>query len=194
RVQSYIFSMQYAVPYGIIREESPNLGRGYEPKMQYGQEGVREETVEVRVENGIDVGWTLLKDEVLQDPIHEIIYVGTAGVAVYDEESFPYERLYIIETTGYCSCFICCEKHPGDRGYGITYSGMPQGRGVVGADLSIFPIGTKLYVEGYGYCVVGDTGGALIGRMRIDLGFATHQEAVDWALKVRTPVYLLAGD
>ena len=191
RVQRYTFSIQHPMPYAIIREESSALGKGYEQQVQWGQEGVREETVEVLVENGVDVGWTLLSDEVLAPAVNAVVQVGTAGVATYDEVSFPFSKMMIIETTGYCPCYICCGKNPGDRGYGITKSGLPAGRGVVGADPNFLPQGTRLYVEGYGYCVVGDTGSALVGRMRVDLGFATHQEAYDWALRRETKVYIL---
>lgn len=49
-----------------------------------------------------------------------------------------------------------------------TASGTRLRPGVVAVDPSVIPLGTKLYVEGYGYAVAEDTGGAIKG-MKIDL-------------------------
>ena len=54
---------------------------------------------------------------------------------------------------------------------------MIAGRGVVAVDPSVIPLGTHLYVEGYGYAVAGDTGGNIRGR-RVDLCYNTYDEAI----------------
>ncbi len=61
-------------------------------------------------------------------------------------------------------------KPPGSPGYGITASGVPVTQGIVACDPSVLPLGTRLYVPGYGHAVCADTGGAIIGNI-IDLGF-----------------------
>lgn len=191
RVQRYSMTIEHTLPFSVVREETSLLGQGFEQTVQQGQSGLVKEVVEIVAEDGVEIVRESVGTEVVQPVVDHVIQVGTAGVAEYDEVSFPYKKVYYMETTGYDACYYCCGKHPSDPGYGITASGLQAGRGVVGADLSMFPLGTKLYVEGYGYCVVGDTGGGLIGRMRIDLGFATHEEAVAWALKYNTAVYVL---
>ena len=50
---------------------------------------------------------------------------------------------------------------------------MKAGYGVAAVDTRVIPLGTKLYVEGYGYCIAADTGGAIKGN-RIDLCYGTH--------------------
>ena len=64
--------------------------------------------------------------------------------------------------------------------WGDPYStaiGLKAGYGVVAVDPKVIPMRTRLYIEGYGYAIAGDTGGAIKG-MRIDLGFDTEAEAV----------------
>ena len=53
---------------------------------------------------------------------------------------------------------------------GTTAIGRRAGYGIVAVDPRIIPLGTKLYIIGYGFAVAGDTGGAILGH-RIDLGF-----------------------
>lgn len=70
---------------------------------------------------------------------------------------------------------------------GQTATGMKPQVGVVAVDPKIIPLGTKLYVEGYGEAIAGDTGGAIKGK-RIDLFMATRGQAMKYGrrnVKVR---------
>jgi len=51
-----------------------------------------------------------------------------------------------------------------------TATGMKTGFGVVAVDPNVIPLGSKVFVPGYGVAVAGDTGGSIKGN-RIDLGF-----------------------
>lgn len=62
---------------------------------------------------------------------------------------------------------------------GRTASGLLVGRGIVAVDPSVIPLGTRLYVPGYGEAVAADTGSAIRGNV-IDLWFATTAEAYAW--------------
>jgi len=62
---------------------------------------------------------------------------------------------------------------------GITKSGVPVSRGIVSVDPKIIPLGTKLYVEGYGYATALDIGGAIKGN-KIDLYMNSKKEVFKW--------------
>ena len=72
---------------------------------------------------------------------------------------------------------------------GITKSGRPAGHGIVAVDPSVIPLGTHLYIPGYGHAMAGDTGGAIHGN-RIDLGFNSETDAMHFGRRPIT-VYVL---
>lgn len=78
----------------------------------------------------------------------------------------------IFDITGYCACEICTGCN------GMTYSGTdPKADHTIAADLTVFPLGTRLKI---GECIytVEDTG-ASIKDNRIDIFYDTHEEAVE---------------
>lgn len=70
---------------------------------------------------------------------------------------------------------------------GHTASGLPVGWGVVAVDPSVIPLGTHLFVPGYGEAVAADTGTAIIGD-RIDLWFPSLAQAQAWGRQTVTIV------
>ena len=62
-------------------------------------------------------------------------------------------------------------------------------RGLVAVDTDIIPLGTELYIEGYGYAVADDTGGAIRGN-KIDLAMDSHEEALYFG-RQEVVVYIL---
>ncbi|NOU92150.1 hypothetical protein GC093_02725 [Paenibacillus sp. LMG 31456] len=99
-------------------------------------------------------------------------------------------RLKAVEVvaTGYYAGKESTGKNPGHPEYGVTYSGMKVKRNknslsTIAADPKVFPIGTVLWIPGYGYGVVADTGGAIKGN-RIDLYFETKDQVYkEWGKK-----------
>jgi 3D (Asp-Asp-Asp) domain-containing protein len=72
---------------------------------------------------------------------------------------------------------------------GITALGRPAGHGIVAVDPRVIPLGARLFIPGYGAAIAGDTGGAIHG-LRIDLGFNSLREALDFGRREVT-VYRL---
>jgi 3D (Asp-Asp-Asp) domain-containing protein len=68
---------------------------------------------------------------------------------------------------------------------GRTATGMPVGRGVVAVDPSVIPLGSRLYIPGYGNGVAADIGGGIRGNI-IDLWFPTYAECAAWGRRTVT--------
>jgi 3D (Asp-Asp-Asp) domain-containing protein len=101
-----------------------------------------------------------------------------------------------MEVTGYCACGKCCSWKRSwwrlgmpvvttgpDKGkrkeVGITAAGTKARTGTVAADTRYYPMGTLLYIPGYGWGRVEDRGGA-IKNQKLDLYFHSHQDALKW--------------
>ncbi|MFX3631991.1 MAG: 3D domain-containing protein [Candidatus Pristimantibacillus sp.] len=98
-----------------------------------------------------------------------------------------------VVATGYTAGVESTGKRPGHPQYGITYSGVKVRRGqvsTIAADTKLFPIGTILYIPGYGYGVVADTGSAIKGH-KIDLYFETIKEVYSQWGKRKVAVQVL---
>lgn len=118
----------------------------------------------------------LLRKNVIEEKVDEIVEVGIGPI--YSLEGKPY---YIMESSGYTAGV-------GGVGY-YTATGSRVRRGVAAVDPSIIPLGTKLYVEGYGYAQALDTGSAIKG-FKIDLYFESYQDAIRWGRR-KVKVYLV---
>ena len=71
----------------------------------------------------------------------------------------------------------------------LTYMGGTVKKGVAAVDPSVIPMGTRLWVEGYGEAIAEDQGSAIKGD-RIDLAFNTRPEALDYGIQ-KVKVYVL---
>ncbi|MGO4529418.1 3D domain-containing protein [Paenibacillus sp. 2TAF8] len=93
-----------------------------------------------------------------------------------------------VTATGYTAGIESTGKTPKHPQYGITYSGVKVRRdketvSTIAADPKLFPMGSVLYIPGYGYGIVADTGSAIKGN-KIDLYFPTTKQVYkEWGKK-----------
>ncbi|MGG3466090.1 LysM peptidoglycan-binding domain-containing protein [Neobacillus pocheonensis] len=74
-----------------------------------------------------------------------------------------------------------CEGCSGTTATGINLKTNPNAK-VIAVDPSVIPLGSKVYVEGYGEAIAGDTGGAIKGN-RIDIFIPSEHDAVNFGVK-----------
>ncbi|WNF36343.1 3D domain-containing protein [Bacillaceae bacterium IKA-2] len=107
-----------------------------------------------------------------------------------DWSQYPSET---VVATGYTAGVESTGKNPGHPQYGITFSGVTVKRDLystIAADTSTFPIGSILFIPGYGYGVVADTGSAIKGK-KIDLYYETVDDVYSQWGKKEVEVYLV---
>ncbi len=96
------------------------------------------------------------------------------------------ELIGTFSVTGYCGCEIC------SSGWNMTASGtVPQANHTISADISRFPFGTKLMIDGVVY-TVEDKGSGVLGN-HLDIFFASHEEAVGYGTQTKE-VYAVVSD
>ena len=83
------------------------------------------------------------------------------------QETTRGDQTMIFEATAYC--------YTGNR----TYTGTWPSRGTVAVDPAVIPLGTRLWIEGYGEGVAEDTGGVIRGH-KIDLYMESEDECWAW--------------
>ena len=171
-----------------------------------GEEGKREITYTVKKKNGEEISREVVSDTVVKEPVTKVIHVGTKKVTAEakakssagstasnggKKAGFSYSKKFDVTATAY-SASLAENGGNTKTAYGLT----PK-YGVVAVDPRVIPLGTKLYIESsdggkswvYGYCIAGDTGGAIKGK-KVDLCFSTSAECRRFGRKSAT-VYIL---
>ncbi len=108
----------------------------------------------------------------------------------HSNEDKPYVKLTGNETllgeftvTGYCGCDTC------SGGHNLTYSGtVPKANHTLSADLTILPIGSKVWIDGIIY-TVEDMGGNVNGNI-VDIFYDNHEDAISHGTTT-SEVYLI---
>lgn len=101
-----------------------------------------------------------------------------------DEEELVYAGNF--KLTFYCPCTSCC----GENAQGITASGTVATEGrTVSADPNILPLGTRIYIDGYGELIVEDTGSAINGNV-LDIYLSDHNRCLEEGVQYKD-VYIV---
>jgi 3D (Asp-Asp-Asp) domain-containing protein len=88
-------------------------------------------------------------------------------------------KSFYVEATAYTA--LCNEGCTGITATGINLLKNP-GSKVIAVDPNIIPLGSKVYVDGYGYAIAGDTGGGIDGY-EVDLYVRNKSTAMQWGRK-----------
>lgn len=190
KVTEKIITEEIDIPYQTETVKDYTMERGQTRIAQQGEMGKKVKVIKVTYENGKEVARNVIEEKVIKNPVPQIVRVGTLGVFTTSRgEIVRYREVKTMLATAYDSSEESTGKKPGDPDYGITASGMVARRGVVAVDPRVIPLGTRLYVEGYGFCIAADTGGAIKGN-RIDVYFPTREEVRNWGRRY-VKVYIL---
>jgi len=171
------------IPYSTLRKATTQLRSGTSRTIQSGVNGEKETVYRVYLKpDGVELRREVVSTRTLKEPVQEIREEGKQ-VALASRGYFSGRRVTTMIATTYDP------YHCGGSGSGRTFTGLLGGYGVVAVDPKFIPLGTRLYIEGYGYAVAADTGGAIKGN-RIDLGIDSKHDAkgVDGLTPVRVHI------
>lgn len=166
--------------------------------LQQGEMGEKVITTKIVYEDGKEVQRKVVNEAVAKEPVKKIVSVGTLAVLKLSRGSsvsnITYRKVIKAQATAYTADFASTGKRPGDKGFGKTATGTvarrdPNGYSSIAVDPRVIPLGTKLYIEGYGYGIAEDTGGAIKGNI-VDVFFDTATDCFKWGRR-SVNVYIL---
>jgi len=177
RVREGIDTVEETVPKETVYRDDPNMDQGEFTVLQPGADGLIRRSYRVVYEDGQEAKRELV-DESEMAPQPEIVARGTRPVKLVDTPAGPlrYRNSLKVYATWYNPA--SAGRSPDSPWYGIAATGVPVHRGIVAVDPSVIPLGSRMYVPGYGEAVAADTGWAVVGNI-VDLGFADY-EVPDW--------------
>ena len=149
--------------------------------------------VTVQSITGIDLKWFI--KQMVELEAHAASDATTSETPRALEDAFDWSKYpkKTVIATGYTAGYESTGKNESHPEYGITYSGVKVKRDLystVAADLSVFPIGTILFIPGYGLGVVADKGGAIKGN-KVDLYYETVEDVYNKWGKKEIDVYII---
>lgn len=166
-----------AIDYKTEKKYTTQLPQGSTRVAREGREGTERQTWQVTYRDGVEIARHLVSTEVISEAINKVILVGSGLVVSRGGEDIRYSEAIDMLSSAY--------SYTGHN----TASGVEPYYGVAAVDPSVIPLGTRLYVEGYGYATALDRGSSITGN-RIDLFFESRDEAMGWGLR-RVKVYIL---
>lgn len=154
-----------------VRQVVTSLRPGHARVASEGEDGLQNVTYRLQYADGKRVNKERIEAQVLKDAEPRVVHVGKGSVL--PSRGFNSRKVMVMQATAYDPGPKSCGPYADGR----TSTGMKAGKGVVAVDPKVIPLGTKLYIEGYGFAVAGDVGGAIKGK-RIDLGHDTYRQAI----------------
>lgn len=167
-----------AIPYKTVERTNTSLKPGESRVVREGKDGQRS-IISKEIYHGSDLIETkFVEEKVVTAAQDKIIEVGPKNVI----NGMIYSKQINAKVTAYTPYDAGCN--------GVTATGTTAKKGVIAVDPKVIPLGTKVYIPGYGVAVAADTGGAIKGN-RVDVCYATKSEAFGWGVR-NVPVYILA--
>lgn len=168
--------VEESIPYQTEEKEDASLEKGKTRTETEGKEGTVVKTYEITYNNGEETERTVIEEDIIEAEQNKVVSVGTkeqeqAPTATPTSTSSNSSsssapsggKVLTMEATAYGPDCAGCS---GISATGINLkNGSPK---VIAVDPSVIPLGSRVWVEGYGEAIAGDTGGAIKGN-KIDV-------------------------
>ncbi|WP_088188639.1 3D domain-containing protein [Desulfosporosinus sp. FKA] len=170
RVAEKVETEKSEIPYQMVTQPGDYPVGLPDKVLSRGSNGIQEQTIRLTLEDGKEVDRQILEQRVVAAPINELVSRGAQTSVSRGGQTINFKKAYIMRATAYCI--------PG----GITKTGAPVQWGVVAVDPRVIPLGSKVYVDGYGSGRALDTGGLIQGN-RVDLYMDSQAAAMSWGVR-----------
>ncbi|EHC6301447.1 DUF348 domain-containing protein [Listeria monocytogenes] len=178
------------VKFETVYKEDDSLNKDVEKVVQEGKNGEKVVEYKVTFENGKEKKRDVIKENVTSNKTDKVVVRGTkekvvatqvsnsSSSASSSSSSAPSSggKTYRMESTAYSG--------GGITAYGINLSANP-GLKVIAVDPRVIPLGSKVWVEGYGEAIAGDTGGVIKGNI-VDVYFPNESQCYSWGRRMVT--------
>lgn len=160
------------VPYKTETKGVDTLPQGTSKVVAKGVNGQDKVTYKIKYVDGVEASREEVARETVKAPVTEVIEKSTIGTI----QGVEYSRKFVVRAYSY-------------TGGGRTASGKPAAVGRIAVDPRVIPLGTRVYVEGYGFAEAADTGGNIKGNT-IDVYYNSIGQCRQWGVRNVT-IYIL---
>lgn len=182
RVQKITDVVEEPVNFAVISQKDGSLTKGKEKVITEGSKGLVSNQYEIIKENGKEVKRSLISKKTVREKQDKVVAVGTKvintavsrGEGSSSNDSGKGRVMYVTSTAYTANCNGCS----GITATGFDLRNNPNAK-IIAVDPSVIPLGTKVYVEGYGYAIAADKGSAIKGN-KIDVFFPNKSQAYKW--------------
>lgn len=159
------------IDFDTIVEKNGDLDKSVKNVKAEGSNGEKEITYQVSYKDGVESSRKVKSTKVISEPKNKIVVQGTGTVYASRGASVSGKKQITCSTTAYSG--------GGSTASGRKPSRVEGGLSTIAVDPTVIPMGSKVYVEGYGYAVAADTGSGIKGN-KIDLYFNSDKESSNW--------------
>ncbi|MDI6619806.1 MAG: ubiquitin-like domain-containing protein [Clostridiales bacterium] len=164
-------------------KEMPEWERGVEKVLRNGSNGEKMTTIKITYEDGVEKKREIVGEKINKPALSNLIAVGTLDWRPASRgETIKFNRVITMKATSYSDTIECTGKVGGNTATGVKPRRYSDGSkwSTAAVDPNVIPLGSRLWIEGYGYAIAEDVGGAVKGNI-IDLFFdSSSSEYTKW--------------
>ncbi len=179
RVEKVTDVVEEPVDFAVVTKKDNSLDKGKEKTISEGKQGLVSKEYDVLLENGKEVSRKLISEQIITEKQDKVVAVGTKDFSTeISRGAVETGTEFYVTATAYSAY---CNGCSGTTATGLNLRANPNMK-VIAVDPRVIPLGTKVYVEGYGYAIAADTGGAIKGY-KIDLFMPSERDCYRWGRK-----------
>jgi len=187
KVQTTDLVEKQPINFDTIVEKNEELDSSVQKVKSEGVNGQKEITYQIVYKDGVEVSRDVKSTKTIVEPQNQVVVKGTGHVyASRGGGNITYKKKISSIATAYSGHSNTATGRRPVRNQG--------GLSTIAVDPSVIPLGSKVYVDGYGYAIASDTGGAIKGN-KIDIYLDSASECDSWGRRsVNTLVVAYPGE